>query len=205
MHPLLVIGKNIMTNYFDPQIFKLEKMVTRISLTELHEATGNFNTGNVIGLGKFRMMYKGVLPNGWPHAIKGLHDSKSFEKQYVYELLALGILKHNNIVPLLGYCRERKEKLLVYKYISNGSLYDWLHVAKGRTKIFEWLLRIIIAIGIARSLAWLHHDCNFRVVHLNLSSNSVLLDHNFEPKILNFGESIILKFWRGNVLEPKRQ
>ena len=205
MHPLLVIGKNIMTDYFDPQIFKLEKMVTRISLTELHEATGNLNTGNVIGLGKFRMMYKGVLPNGWPHAIKGLHDSKSFEKQYVSELLALGILKHNNIVPLLGYCRERKEKLLVYKYISNGSLYDWLHAAKGRTKIFEWPSRIKIDIGIARGLAWLHHDCNFRVVHLNLSSNSVLLDHNFEPKKSNFGESIISKVWRGNVPEPKRQ
>ena len=99
MHPLLVMGKKIMTNYFDPPIFKLERMVTRMSLIELHEATGNFNTGNIIGLGKFGMMYKGVLPNGWPHAIKRLHDSKSFEKQYVSELLALGMLKHNNIVP----------------------------------------------------------------------------------------------------------
>uniref|UniRef100_A0A7N2MTE8 Protein kinase domain-containing protein n=1 Tax=Quercus lobata TaxID=97700 RepID=A0A7N2MTE8_QUELO len=130
-------------------------MVTRMSLTELHEATGNFNTGNVIGLGKFRMMYKGVLPNGWPHAIKRLHDSKSFEKQLVSELLVL---------------------------------------AKGRTKIFEWPSRIKIAIGVARGLAWLHHDRNFPVVYLNLSSNSILLDHNFKPKIPNFGVSIISNF-----------
>ncbi|XP_050255512.1 probably inactive leucine-rich repeat receptor-like protein kinase At5g48380 [Quercus robur] len=176
------------------EIFKLERMVTKMSLTELHEATGNFNTSNIIGLGKFGMMYKGMLPNGRPHAIKRLHDSQSFERQFVSELLALGILKHNNIVPLLGYCRERKEKLLVYRYISNGNLYDWLHAAKRRTKILEWPLRIKIAIGIARGLAWLHHDCNFRVVHLNLSSNSILLDHNFEPKISNFGESIISNF-----------
>ena len=99
MHPLLVMGKKIMTNYFDPPIFKLERMVTRMSLTELHEAIGNFNTGNIIGLGKFGMMYKGVLPNGWPHTIKRFYDSQSFERQSVSELLALGMLKHNNIVP----------------------------------------------------------------------------------------------------------
>ena len=175
MHPLLVMGKKILTDYFDPQIFKLERMVTKMSLTELHKATGNFNTSNIIGLGKFGMMYKGVLSNGRPHAIKRLHDSQSFERQFLSELLALGILKHNNIVPLLGYCRERKEKLLVYKYILNGNLYNWLHAAKRRTKILEWPSRIKIAIGIARGLAWLHHDCNFHIVHLNLSSNSILL------------------------------
>ncbi|KAK7838655.1 putativeinactive leucine-rich repeat receptor-like protein kinase [Quercus suber] len=169
------------------QIFKLERMVTRMSLTELHEATGNFNTSNIIRLGKFGMMHKEVLPNGLPHAIKRLHDSQSFERQFVSELLALGILKHNNIVPLSGYYRERKEKLLV-------NLYYWLHAAKCRTKILEWPSRIKIAIGIARGLAWLHHDCNFRVVHINLSSNSILLDHNFEPKISNFGDSIISNF-----------
>nr|POE98656.1 putative inactive leucine-rich repeat receptor-like protein kinase [Quercus suber] len=137
------------------EIFKLERMVTRMSLTELHEATGNFNTSNIIRLGKFGMMHKEVLPNGLPHAIKRLHDSQSFERQFVSELLAL---------------------------------------AKCRTKILEWPSRIKIAIGIARGLAWLHHDCNFRVVHINLSSNSILLDHNFEPKISNFGDSIISNF-----------
>ncbi|KAK7833230.1 putativeinactive leucine-rich repeat receptor-like protein kinase [Quercus suber] len=65
----------------------------------------------------------------------------------------------------------------------NGNIYDWLHAVKGRHKILKWPLRIKIAIGIARGLAWLHHYCNFRVVHLNLSSNSILLDQTFEPKI----------------------
>ncbi|XP_065617785.1 probably inactive leucine-rich repeat receptor-like protein kinase At5g48380 [Quercus suber] len=178
----------------NPQVSELERMVSRMNLTELSEATGNFSIGNVIGFGKIGMMYKGVLSNGWPYAIKRLHDSKYFEKQYVSKLLALGRLRHNNIVPLLGYCIEGKEKLLMYKYISNGNLYDWLHAAKGRHKILKWPLRIKIAIGIARGLAWLHHYYNFRVVHLHLSSNSILLDQNFEPKISNFGGSIISNF-----------
>ena len=179
---------------FDPQVSKLVRMIPRMSLAELSEATANFNTDNVIGLGEIGMMYKGVLSNGLPHVIKRLHYSQSLEKQFVSELLALGRLKHNNIVPLLGYCIERKEKLLVYKYISNGNLYDWLHAAKGKDKILKWPSRIKIAMGIARGLVWFHHKCHFRVVHLNLSSNSILLDQNFEPKMSNFGRSIISNF-----------
>ncbi|XP_030940245.1 probably inactive leucine-rich repeat receptor-like protein kinase At5g48380 [Quercus lobata] len=171
----------------DSQISQLEGMITRMSFTELREATGNFNTHNFIGLGKIGIMYKAVLPNGWPLAVKRFYESPSFEKQFVSELFALGRLRHNNLVPLLGYCKERKEKLLVYKYILNGNLYDWLHVMEGNDKILEWHLRIKIATGIARGLAWLHHKCDFRVVHLNLSSTSILLDKNFEPKISNFG------------------
>ncbi|KAM3750032.1 hypothetical protein ACB098_04G007100 [Castanea mollissima] len=95
---------------------------------------------------------------------------------------------------LLAVKRERKEKLLVYQYISNGSLYDWLRVREDNDKILEWPLRIKIAMGIARCLAWLHHKCDFRVVHLNLSSNCILLDSNFEPKISNFGGAKISTF-----------
>ena len=132
-----------------------------MNIIELSEATSNFSICNVIGFGKIGMMYKGVLSNGRPSAIKRLHDSQSSEKQFISELLALGRLRHNNIVPLLGYCIEGKEKLLVYKYISNGNLYDWLHAAKGKHKILEWPSRIKIAMGIARGLVWLHHKCNF--------------------------------------------
>ena len=108
-----------------------------MSLVELSEATANFNTSNVIGLGKIGMMYKGVLSNGRPSTIKRLHDSQTFEKQFASELKVLGRVRHKNIVPLLGYCIEGKKKLLVYKYISNGNLYDWLHASKGRDKILK--------------------------------------------------------------------
>ena len=83
--------------------------------------------------------------------------------------------------------------LLVYQYISNGNLYDWLHTGKDKDKILDWPSRIKIASGIARGIACLHHNYHFSVVHLNLSSNAILLDQNFEAKISNFGEAIILK------------
>ncbi|KAM4105677.1 hypothetical protein ACB094_04G010000 [Castanea mollissima] len=164
----------------------LEGMVTKMNFQELSEATNNFSSDNAIGLGKMGVMYKAVLPNGSPLAVKRLHGCQSFEKNFICELLALGRLRHNNIIPLLGFCREKTEKLLVYQYISNSNLYDWLHAKQGNDKILEWPLRIKIVIGIARGLAWLHHKWDFRVVHLNLSSNSILLDKNFVPKISNF-------------------
>ena len=83
--------------------------------------------------------------------------------------------------------------LLVYQYISNGNLYGWLHAGKDKNKILDWPSRIKIAVGIARGLACLHHNCHFSVVHLSLSSNAILLAQNFEAKISNFGEAIILK------------
>ena len=132
---------------FDPQNSQLEGKVTRVNFTELSEASNNFSPDNAIGLGKIGVMYKAMLPNGSLLAVKRLHDCQSFEKQFISELLALGRLRHNNIVPLLGFCRERKEKLLVYQYISNGNLYDWLQAREGNDKILEWPLRIKIAIG----------------------------------------------------------
>ncbi|KAM4113605.1 hypothetical protein ACJW30_04G008400 [Castanea mollissima] len=178
----------------DVQNSQLEGMVTKMNFMELSEATNNFSTVNTIGVGKMGVMYKAVLPNGSPLAVKRLHGCQSFEKNFICELLALGRVRHNNIIPLLGFCRERTEKLLVYQYISNGNLYDWLHSKEGNDKILEWPLRIKIAIGIARGLARLHHEWDFRVVHLNLSSNSILLDKNFVPKISNFGGAKISSF-----------
>uniref|UniRef100_A0A7N2RCQ9 Protein kinase domain-containing protein n=1 Tax=Quercus lobata TaxID=97700 RepID=A0A7N2RCQ9_QUELO len=83
--------------------------------------------------------------------------------------------------------------LLVYQYISNGNLYDWLHPGEDKIKILDWPSRIKISVGIARGLACLHRNCHFSVVHLSLSLNAILLDQNFEAKISNFGEAIILK------------
>ena len=74
----------------------------------------NFSIDNAIGMGKIGVMYIAILPNGSLLAVKRSHNCQSFEKQFISELLALGTLRHNNTVPLLGFCRERKEKLLVY-------------------------------------------------------------------------------------------
>ena len=82
-------------------------------------------------------MYKAVLPDGSPLAVKRLYGCQLFEKQFISELLALGTLKDNNLVPILGVYKERKEKLLVYKYISNSNLFDWVHAGESMDKILE--------------------------------------------------------------------
>ena len=80
-----------------------------MNFTEFSEATSNFSTSNAIGLGKIGMMCKAMLPDGSPFAIKRLYGCPLFEKQFISKLLALGTLKHNNLVPIFRFYRERKE------------------------------------------------------------------------------------------------
>ncbi|KAF5936312.1 hypothetical protein HYC85_027441 [Camellia sinensis] len=177
---------------FDSQISKLEKLVTRMSFTELTNATDNFSEDNIIGSGQMGTMYKALLRNGWSLAIKRFYNSSQCsksEEHFVSEIMTLGRLRHCNLVPLIGFCYETNDILLVYKYMSNGNLYDWLHPPEGdEPKIMNWPVRVKIAVGLARGLAWLHHhSTKFQVFHHNVSSKCILLDQNFEPKISNFG------------------
>ncbi|GJW98085.1 probably inactive leucine-rich repeat receptor-like protein kinase [Tanacetum coccineum] len=159
----------------------------------LKRATTNFDNKNVIGYENRGLMYKAMFPNGLLLAVKRLHMFESFEKEFVLEIEILGRLRHTNLVPLLGFCHEREKKFLVYKYMCNGTLNQWLHsnsLVEG--KKMGWTLRFNITIGIARGLAWLHHNNVLRVAHVNISSKCILLDDKFEPKISNFGDSNIL-------------
>jgi serine/threonine protein kinase len=171
----------------------LEKKVPRMSYTDLKDATNNFSENNVIGQGKIGMLYKAALPSGYLFAVKKLHNCRILEEQFVLELKTLGSLRHVNLLQLLGFSITSKHWLLVYKYMPNGNLYDWLHPMEGQAKIMEWTVRFKVAIGLARGLAWLHQDCSstIRVFHLNISSKCILLDQDFEPKLSNFGEAII--------------
>ncbi|CAL5440283.1 unnamed protein product [Camellia sinensis] len=174
------------------KISKLEKLVTRMSFTELTNATDNFSEDNIIGSGQMGTMYKALLRNGWSLAIKRFYNSSQCsksEEHFVSEIMTLGRLRHCNLVPLIGFCYETNDKLLVYKYMSNGNLYDWLHPPEGdEPKIMNWPVRVKIAVGLARGLAWLHHhSTKFQVFHHNISSKCILLDQNFEPKISNLG------------------
>lgn len=160
-----------------------------MSSVDLCNATENFSKHNIIGVGLTGIMYKASLLNGWSLAVKKLYISEHTEEQFISELKTLGRLRHDNLIPLIGFCKEQKTRFLVYKYVSNGNLFDWLHSEGDKKKILKWPLRIRIAAGVAKGLAWLHHCCSFRVAHLNISSKSVLLDKNFEPKLSNFGMS----------------
>ena len=180
-----------------PQIAVLaERLTSTIWLEELCGATDCFAMDNAIGVGKMGMMYQGRLPNGQLLAIKRLFDSELFKRQFLLETTILCKYRHKNIVPLLGFCIEGKERMLAYTYMSNGRLSKWLHPLKSEFMRLKWPERENIALGVARGLSWLHHSCDLGIVHFNICSECILLDENFEPKISNFGEA---KFMNPNI------
>ncbi|KOM31176.1 hypothetical protein LR48_Vigan01g073100 [Vigna angularis] len=172
-----------------------ERMKSTMRFNEVRDATDCFSIDKAIGMGKIGIMYEGRLPNGWNLAIKRLFDSKQYKREFLLEIRILGKYRHRNIVPLLGFCVEGKERILVYQFMSNGRLSKWLHPLEGEVTL-KWPQRIKVAIGVARGLSWIHHICNLHVVHLNISSECILLDKNFEPRLSNFGKA---KFVNPNI------
>ncbi|KAK4712924.1 hypothetical protein R3W88_018831 [Solanum pinnatisectum] len=177
----------------DPKILKMEKIVTRMSFMELSKATMNFSQDNEIGNGMLGKVYKALVPNGWTVAIKRFHVSEDLEEEFVSEITTLGSLRHPNLVPLIGFCSERDERILVYKYMPNGNLHEWLHSTDDKARLLDFPLRVKIVLGVAKALTWLHDGGNFHVVHSNISTQCILLDENFDPKLSNFWEATLAK------------
>ncbi|CAM6070582.1 unnamed protein product [Sphagnum tenellum] len=164
-----------------------EQPLMRIRLADLMEATNDFSKDACIGSSPSGTMYRAEFRDGLVLAIKRLHGSSAHsERQFRTEMDTLGQLKHQNLVPLLGYCVAGSERLLVYKHMPNESLKYQLHKTFEKVTL-DWPTRLKIAIGAARGLAWLHHTCNPRIIHRNISASSIQLDEEFEPKITEFG------------------
>ncbi|KAF7845132.1 putative inactive leucine-rich repeat receptor-like protein kinase [Senna tora] len=168
------------------KVSMFEKSVSKMKLSDLMKATNNFCKDNIIGSGRTGTVYKAVLEDGTSLMVKRLQESQHSEKEFLSEMSTLGSVRHRNLVPLLGFCVAKKERLLVYKDMPNGTLHNHLHPDDGQSTM-EWTVRLKIAIGAAKGLAWLHHSCNPRILHRNISSKCILLDADFEPKISDFG------------------
>lgn len=164
-----------------------ENPVSKMRLSDLMKATNSFSKENIIGSGRTGCLYKAVFEDGTSLMIKRLQDTQHSEKEFASEMSTLGKVKHRNLVPLLGFCVAKKERLLVYKYMSNGNLHEKLHLLENDAKPLDWPSRLKIGIGIAKGLAWLHHNCNPRILHRNISSKCILLDDDFNPRISDFG------------------
>ncbi|XP_028223576.1 probably inactive leucine-rich repeat receptor-like protein kinase At5g48380 [Glycine soja] len=168
------------------KVSMFEKSIPKMKLSDIMKATNNFSNTNMIGTGRTGTVYKAVLDDGTTLMVKRLQESQYTEKQFMSEMGTLGTVKHRNLVPLLGFCMAKRERLLVYKNMPNGILHDQLHPADGVSTL-DWTTRLKIAIGAAKGLAWLHHSCNPCIIHRNISSKCMLLDADFEPKISDFG------------------
>lgn len=169
------------------QLSMFEKSTSKMRLSDLMKATNNFSKNNIIGSGRTGTFYKAVLDDGTSLMVKRLQNTQHSEKEFMSEMATLGNVKHRNLVPLLGFCMAKKERLLVYKDMPNGTLHDKLHSVSEGEKTLEWPMRLKIGIGAAKGFAWLHHNCNPRIIHRNISSKCILLDVEYEPKISDFG------------------
>ncbi|XP_042457016.1 probable serine/threonine-protein kinase PBL7 [Zingiber officinale] len=154
---------------------------------ELAVATQNFKEANLLGEGGFGKVYKGRLHSNQVVAIKQLNrDGLQGNKEFLVEVLMLIVLRHPNLVSLIGYCADGDERLLIYEYMPKGSLEDHLFDPPGKPPL-DWNTRIKIAVGVAKGLTYLHDVVNPPVIYRDMKAANVLLDDEFNPKLSDFG------------------
>ncbi|KAI3809777.1 hypothetical protein L1987_19377 [Smallanthus sonchifolius] len=162
-------------------------------LNELEIATSNFAVENVIGEGGYGIVYRGVLRDGSVVAVKNLLNNKGqAEKEFKVEVEAIGKVRHKNLVGLIGFCADGAKRLLVYEYIDNGNLEQWLHGDVGPISPLTWDIRMKIAVGTAKGLAYLHEGLEPKVVHRDVKSSNILLDRKWNAKVSDFGLAKLL-------------
>ncbi|OIT38435.1 PREDICTED: inactive LRR receptor-like serine/threonine-protein kinase BIR2 [Nicotiana attenuata] len=166
------------------QVMLFQKPLVKVKLADLLAATNNFSMKSVINSTRTGTTFRAVLRDSSALAIKRLKTCKLSEKQFRMEMNRLGQVRHPNLVPLLGFCVVEEEKLLVYKHLSNGTLYSFLN---GNASVLDWPTRFRIGLGAARGLAWLHHGCNPPILHQKICSNVIFLDEDFDARIMDFG------------------
>lgn len=161
---------------------------------EIIEKLEALDEEDVVGSGGFGTVYRMVMNDCGTFAVKRIDRTREGSDQvFERELEILGSIKHINLVNLRGYCRLPASKLLIYDYLAMGSLDDLLHEQGYSDEVLSWSARLKIALGSARGLAYLHHDCCPRVVHRDIKSSNILLDENMEPHVSDFGLAKLLK------------
>ncbi|CAK9170396.1 unnamed protein product [Ilex paraguariensis] len=176
-------------------------MPIRFSYKDLQTATNNFTVK--LGQGGFGSVYQGVLPDGSRLAVKKLEGVGQGKKEFRAEVSIIGSIHHYHLVRLKGFCAEGTHRLLVYEYMANGSLEKWLFKQK-EDMMLDWDTRYNIALGTAKGLAYLHEDCDVKVVHCDVKPENVLLDDNYLAKVSDFGLAKLMTKEQSNVFTTLR-
>ncbi|KAK1266636.1 Wall-associated receptor kinase 3 [Acorus gramineus] len=156
------------------------------SKEDLERATDKFNQNNILGQGGQGMVFKGVLPNNQVVAVKkSIVVNEMQNTQFANEMIILSQINHKNVVKLLGCCVEVEVPMLVYEFISNGNLFNFIH--GGRQLRFKDLLKF--ATETASAIAYLHSAASPPILHGDIKSSNILLNENYMAKVSDFGAS----------------
>ncbi|KAM5575727.1 MDIS1-interacting receptor like kinase 2-like [Rosa sericea] len=188
-----------------PKEFELRSMLIfegKLLYEEIVKATEDFDDAYCIGKGGTGTVYKAKLPSDDLVAVKKLHSThcdgeRSFEKEFLNEVMALTGIRHRNIVKLYGFCSHSRHSFLVYEYLERGSLFSIL-CNEEAAKELDWSKRVNIIKGVAHGLSYMHSDVSPPIVHRDITSNNILLDAEYEACISDFGTAKLLELGASN-------
>ncbi|WVZ66500.1 hypothetical protein U9M48_015709 [Paspalum notatum var. saurae] len=161
-----------------------------ITFLDILKATNNFSPESIVGSGGYGLVYLAEMEDGARLAVKKLNgDMCVVEREFRAEVEALSAAatRHENLVPLLGFCVRGRQPLLLYPYMPNGSHHDWLHDRPGGADELRWHDRLRIARGASRGVLHIHEHCRPPIVHRDIKSSNILLDESHEARVADFG------------------
>ncbi|KAL2479216.1 Protein kinase superfamily protein [Forsythia ovata] len=158
---------------------------TRFSYAEIRKITNQFS--EKLGEGGYGTVYKGKLSNEIYVAVKVLKNFKGNGEEFINEVGTIGRIHHVNVVRLVGFCADGFKRALVYEFLPNDSLEKFIFRAGSKRNTLGWKKLQDIALGIAKGIEYLHQGCDQQILHFDIKPHNILLDHNFNPKICDFG------------------
>ncbi|XP_065865201.1 wall-associated receptor kinase 2-like [Euphorbia lathyris] len=182
------------TNFFRNGGMLLKHQRVRIfTEAELVKATKNYDESQLLGEGGFGYVYKGILADGTQIAVKKAKDiSKAqINQEYQQEIGIVSQVNHKNVVKILGLCLETKVPLLVYEFISNGTLFQHIHHKKPQA-LANWKNRLRVAEETALALNYLHSLADPPIIHGDVKTSNILLDDTYTAKVSDFGASVLI-------------
>ncbi|KAK8561118.1 hypothetical protein V6N13_149702 [Hibiscus sabdariffa] len=172
--------------YHSPESGIIAGSKIHFTYEELMEMTNGFSHENIIGEGGFGCVYKGQLPDGKFVAIKRLKvGGGQGDREFKAEVEIISRIHHRHLVSLVGYCIAENQRLLIYDFVGNKTLEHHLHGTD--EPVLEWPQRVKIAVGAAKGVAYLHEDCQPRIIHRDIKSANILLEDDFEAQVADFG------------------